>query len=119
MTPTTMDTSTVSPAMATTAMVRTGFCSLEATVTAGGKRSWSPCPWGRSQAWGSPGVRPPASLGDNSPAAPGCFSPSSQQLTFRFGFQSSSWCNQSSVQGSAAGVTEQPLRCHTGFVNQR
>lgn len=30
-----MDTSTVSPAMATTAMMRTGFCSLEATVTAG------------------------------------------------------------------------------------
>lgn len=34
-TPMTMDTSTVSPAMATTAMMRTGFCSLEATVTAG------------------------------------------------------------------------------------
>lgn len=32
-TPITMETSTMSPAMATTMMTMTGFCSLEATVT--------------------------------------------------------------------------------------
>lgn len=38
-TPTTTDTSAVSPTMATTAMRTTGLCSLEATVTAGGNRA--------------------------------------------------------------------------------
>lgn len=33
-TPITMETSTISPAIATTTMMMTGFCSLEATVAA-------------------------------------------------------------------------------------
>jgi len=59
-TPITMDTSTISPAMATTAMMRTGFCSLEATVTAGGKQSWLATRPGAGPRHGAALAAPPA-----------------------------------------------------------
>lgn len=127
-TPITTDTSTVSPVMATTVMMRTGFCSLEATVTVRGKQSRSatrpragPRHGAASATPPSASLHPPTRL-RRTPAAPGYFSPSSQEFTFWFSFKSSSWCNQNNVQGSAAGTDgATPALPHQapGFVNQR
>lgn len=109
-TPITMDTSTVSTAMTTTTMMRMGFCSLEATVTVGGKQGRLAAQPGAGPRRGaapatppSAGLPPPARLWDDSSTGPGYALPPSQQFTCSFVFKSSSWRGQMPGQRCGCG----------------